>query len=219
MDDAISRTERRKLLTRANLLAAGEQQISTTGLARLSIHTTTELADVALGTFYNHFANKDELVEEILGRDRRRLSSAIQEQQQRAHDPIEQIAATVATCLWRAVLEPGWARFAAEFWAVGRWPTDNDEPWLLAPVLAAGIASGELTVEDPDLALGAVRDLLGGLLRRYAASADHITDGVMLRQGVANALQILGAGHLDIQRATLWAESHPLQLSAFEEVA
>ncbi|GEM_PF-1691009 len=219
MADPITRTERRKLLTRANLLAACEQQISTAGLAGLSIQTTTELADVALGTFYNHFANKEELVEEVLTRDNQRMHGAIRALQDRARDDVERVAAVVATCVWRAVREPGWARFAAEFWSQGRWPTDDLHESQLVPALRSGLASGDFDVADGSLAIVGARDMVGGLLRQYADEDGAVADELLLRYAVGTVLRMFGASAQAIQDTTRWALEHPLTTAEFEEVA
>ena len=56
-----TRTDRRKVRTRAALLAAGQELIREGRDASASIQTITDLADVGFGSFYNHFATKDEL--------------------------------------------------------------------------------------------------------------------------------------------------------------
>jgi len=55
------RIDRRKVRTRAALIAAGQQLIREGLDAHASIQNITDLADVGFGSFYNHFATKDEL--------------------------------------------------------------------------------------------------------------------------------------------------------------
>jgi AcrR family transcriptional regulator len=52
--------------TRQQLLSAAHRLIVEKGVAGLRIAEITEQADVALGSFYNHFATKDELVEAVV---------------------------------------------------------------------------------------------------------------------------------------------------------
>ncbi len=52
--------------TRQQLLDAAHGLIVEKGVAGLRIAEITERADVALGSFYNHFASKDELVEAVV---------------------------------------------------------------------------------------------------------------------------------------------------------
>ncbi|RYJ04976.1 MAG: TetR/AcrR family transcriptional regulator, partial [Actinomycetales bacterium] len=57
-----TRFDRRKARTRAALVGAA-QELLAQGLTNVSIQEVTESADVGLGSFYNHFASKDELFE------------------------------------------------------------------------------------------------------------------------------------------------------------
>jgi AcrR family transcriptional regulator len=52
--------------TRQALLKAGHELIVEKGVAGLRIAEITERADVALGSFYNHFATKEDLVEAVV---------------------------------------------------------------------------------------------------------------------------------------------------------
>ena len=55
------RQDRRKVRTRAALLAAAQQLVREGRDASASIQTITDLADVGFGSFYNHFESKEEL--------------------------------------------------------------------------------------------------------------------------------------------------------------
>lgn len=61
-----TRHDRRRAQTREVLVAAGRSLIASRGLAELRIQDITEEADVALGTFYNYFPSKRELVEAVI---------------------------------------------------------------------------------------------------------------------------------------------------------
>jgi AcrR family transcriptional regulator len=56
----VTRTERRKARTRANLIRAAQQLIAD-GRTNVAILDITQLADVGMGSFYNHFESKEEL--------------------------------------------------------------------------------------------------------------------------------------------------------------
>jgi AcrR family transcriptional regulator len=55
------RTLRKRERTRGELVAAAERLVAARGLDALSIDEITEEADVAKGTFYTHFEDKDDL--------------------------------------------------------------------------------------------------------------------------------------------------------------
>lgn len=75
---AIGRRERKKLQTRRALAAAGLRLFAERGFDETTIEDITEAADVARGTFFRHFATKEEVVlpdkSELLGRLRRALA-------------------------------------------------------------------------------------------------------------------------------------------------
>ncbi|MBL7633420.1 TetR/AcrR family transcriptional regulator [Frankia sp. CN6] len=62
MADSPNRLELRKARTRAALIQAAQQLIAE-GQAHAPIAAITEAADVGLGTFYNHFESREQLVE------------------------------------------------------------------------------------------------------------------------------------------------------------
>ncbi|MEC3918498.1 TetR/AcrR family transcriptional regulator [Nocardia sp. CDC160] len=60
-----TRTDRRRERTRNALLGAARKFLSE-GRSAVSIQEITEAADVGFGSFYNHFASKDELFDEAV---------------------------------------------------------------------------------------------------------------------------------------------------------
>ena len=62
----VGRMERRRALTRARLLEAAYDVISTAGVDAAKIKDITDRADVGFGTFYNYFDSKDELAGQVL---------------------------------------------------------------------------------------------------------------------------------------------------------
>ena len=72
-----TRTDRQRLRTRRLLLDAGRTLIAAKGVAGLRIQDITEEADVALGSFYNYFQSKEELLEAVITESLSDLTSAI----------------------------------------------------------------------------------------------------------------------------------------------
>ena len=67
----------RRARTRARLLTAGRRHIADRGVAALRIADITQKAGVALGSFQNHFATKDELVEAVVTESLEALAAEI----------------------------------------------------------------------------------------------------------------------------------------------
>jgi len=60
-----NRAGRRRLRTRAALLAAGREVFASQGVDATTIQDITEAADVAKGSFYNHFDSKRSILEAV----------------------------------------------------------------------------------------------------------------------------------------------------------
>lgn len=61
-----TRADRRRRRTRSRLLAAARELFAEQGVGETRIGEITERADVAAGSFYNHFSDKAEIVEALL---------------------------------------------------------------------------------------------------------------------------------------------------------
>lgn len=94
-----SRATRRRERTRAAILAAARRLCAEGGAGNLTVADIAEAADVGVGTFYYHFATKDDvlvaLMEEFMGR----VAEAIAERRAVATDPIDRLRKGYAVCL------------------------------------------------------------------------------------------------------------------------
>lgn len=86
----LSRRERRKSATREALIKAAQDVIATKGVYLAVIEEITERADVAKGSFYQYFRNRDELLDVLLTRRLEELRTRIE-----AIPPMD----TLAACL------------------------------------------------------------------------------------------------------------------------
>ena len=60
------RNDRRRARTRRALLDAARRVIGRQGVENVTIQEITDEADVGFGSFYNHFATKEDLLQELL---------------------------------------------------------------------------------------------------------------------------------------------------------
>jgi AcrR family transcriptional regulator len=63
---ALTRNERRRAQTRARLLAAGRKLFAAQGFEQTTIRDIAGDADTALGSFYNHFGTKEDVLAALL---------------------------------------------------------------------------------------------------------------------------------------------------------
>jgi len=105
-----TRAERQKERTRRRLVDTARALIAERGVAGLRIHEITDRADVALGSFYNHFADKDELVEAVVGESLAELAAATVPPEDADIDPAEVVAGAIIRFLKLPALDPDFAR-------------------------------------------------------------------------------------------------------------
>jgi AcrR family transcriptional regulator len=84
----LTRAERRRLATRTSLLDAARALFAERGLHETSIAAIAERADVGLGTFYLHFADKDDLLAAILADDEERIARRIAQETSTITSPL-----------------------------------------------------------------------------------------------------------------------------------
>lgn len=104
-----SRTQRRRDQTRAALLAAGRRLLSERGIGEVTIQQITDAADVAKGSFYNHFDSREALQRAAAAAALEEIGAANDRNvEQQESDSARVIAAslysTLRTCLHDPVL-------------------------------------------------------------------------------------------------------------------
>jgi AcrR family transcriptional regulator len=103
---ALSRRDRRKLETRQALLDATHTLLASRNLDTLSVDEIAMRADVAKGTFYNYFADKDALARELAARVRVRLEDEIARANAQVEDPIARVARALCCVMRFGLREP-----------------------------------------------------------------------------------------------------------------
>jgi AcrR family transcriptional regulator len=185
------RVQRRKARTRAALLAAARRLFAANGVDSTTIAEIADEADVAVGSFYNHFATKDDLLAALLETSLSEQRRALETRQAQVGDPAEMIS-------------------IAHRHLVGVGSSDPDLAWLLVRLdtshriaktvlwqsassdLAAGIAAGRFDVRNPDVALIAsggaliavIHAVLEGEVTAELASAH--AEGVLRSLGISS---------------------------------
>jgi AcrR family transcriptional regulator len=180
-----TRRERRRAQTRTELLAATRALLAEGGSSAVRISDVTARTDLALGSFYSHFASKEEAVEaaveEVIGD----LADRILVASQHLEDPAEAMsvgirlvvglcASNVEVARLLVNLDESQARF------------DSVAGSQALAVIEAGVAAGRFDIDDPGLVLtiatGAVlatiRNVLAG---RHGADADVGVAVLLLR--------------------------------------
>ncbi len=152
MSDAIPlRPDRRRVRNRAALLGAAETLFAARGVDAVSVDEIVGAADLAKGTFYNHFADKDALAREIQRGVRSDAETRVDEINASVVDPAARVARALAVFAKFALEHPTRARVMTR---LSSRATDVESPLnrgLLADV-TAGIRAARFTASSRDTA-------------------------------------------------------------------
>ena len=95
MAEAMGRRERKKMLSRQAILKAAQQQFATRGYKETSVADIMNAADLGIGTFYNYFESKEEVLMCLLGSLVEAVGSAIEERRQAGESSVKLLAAGI----------------------------------------------------------------------------------------------------------------------------
>lgn len=136
-----NRMDRRRARTREALVRAGLRLFGTRSVDGVSIDEIVGAADVAKGSFYNHFADKDALAHEVGRQVRRGVEELVAEINRDVADPAERVARALCALVRQAVREPGAIRAAHRLFPAGAVPDAPMNRGVRADI-QAGLAAG-----------------------------------------------------------------------------
>ena len=186
-----TRTDRRRERTRGKLTDATRELIAEKGVSGLRIQEITERADVALGSFYNHFDSKEAVVEAVIAESLQGITETL------AANPVEDAAELVSIAVRRFV---GLAYSDPEFASVVVHLNHADALFGVAVHPAArtavqrGITENRFDVPDLEVSVTAI---LGGALAIMRAIVDGRLGKDAERNYAEAALRALGVAPAD----------------------
>lgn len=186
---APSKHEERKARTRAALIKAAQRVIAD-GRENVALLEITQIADVGMGSFYNHFASKDELFQAAVDDALEAHADLLDRLAEDFDDPAEVFAQSFRLTgrlhrlvpeLSRVLLSNGPALISSERGLAPRALRDIEN----------GVATGRFSVADPQVALLLAA---GGVLALGQALHDDPTrdDAVTTDQMATDLLRMLG---------------------------
>lgn len=104
----LKRVERRQLRNRKALLAAARKLIHEKGVDTATMQEITEIADVGVGTMYNYFRSKDDLIRQIVREDMNHLVEWTLESIDPSFDPVRQAGYNYWRFLQKLSKDPLW---------------------------------------------------------------------------------------------------------------
>jgi AcrR family transcriptional regulator len=158
------RHERRKARTRAMLLAAARRLFAAKGAEATTIAEIAEEADIGVGSFYNHFRTKDEVLAALLSEALSEQLRLLQLRQQQVEDPAERVAIAHRHLVGAAREDPDWGRLLVRLELSHRVTASVLREAALRD-LQEGRAAGRFVVNDTDVALQASGGALIGVIQ------------------------------------------------------
>ena len=152
---APTRTDLRRERTRRKLIDTGRALIAERGVAGLRIQEITGRADVALGSFYNHFATKDDLVEAVVSESLSLLASTAVPDPEVDIDPAEVVVGAIIRFMRLADADPEFARLLVHLNHADALFAAAVHPYARV-ALERGIESGRFYVPDLEVTLTVV---------------------------------------------------------------
>jgi AcrR family transcriptional regulator len=194
---APTRADRRRERTRGRLLTAARALFAEHGVAETRIGDITERADVGAGSFYNHFSDKDEIVEAVLSELTEEQGALVDQLTAEIEDPAAVVAYAHRHFVRLAMTDRAFGRLLIQFDASHRLLQQALGPRALRDI-QSGIDSGRFSVEDPASALFASGGALFGTLV-------GVVDGLLGDRAdelhAAAVLRMLGVTKADAARA------------------
>lgn len=161
---APTRATRRREQTRRRLLEAARELFARQGVDATRINEITERADVGFGSFYNHFSDKDGIVEAVLRESTEDQGAVVDALTSGLDDPAEVVAVAHRHFVRLARRDPTWG------WLLVRLDVSHR---LMREALGhrairdleRGVEAGRFEVADPALTLNATGGALLGVMR------------------------------------------------------
>lgn len=202
------RVQRRKARTRAGLLAAARELYAAQGLERTTIAQIAERADVAIGSFYNYFRTKEELLDALLEAELAKQQALLELRQAHVDDPAEKISVAHRHLVRAAQSDSDWA------WLLVRLEVPFRAAWSVLGEsaradLRLAIDAGRFHLDDPTLALNASGGALFAVIHAQLVGECSEQPDVLHAEGVLRSFGLERAEAAEIARRPLPEASGP----------
>lgn len=147
---------------------AARALITEKGVAGLRISEITGRADVALGSFYNHFESKEDLVEAVVADSLQALAEALATRSTADQDPAELVCFAIRRFVGLAYDDPPFAQLVVHLNHADALFVTAVHP-AARSALELGVESGRFDVADVEVAVTAI---VGGALALMRAIVD-----------------------------------------------
>jgi AcrR family transcriptional regulator len=204
------RVERRKQRTRADLLAAARQLFAARGMEHTTIAQIAEHADIAIGSFYNYFKTKEDLLDALLAEELSKQLTLLERRQAHVQDPAEKISVAHRHLVRVAQSDSDWA------WLLVRLEVPFRVAWSVLGSSArsdlhSAIETGRFHVTDPVLALNASGGALFAVIHAQLVGELSEQADVLHAEGVLRSFGLNRSEAAEIARRPLPEPTHPAE--------
>lgn len=192
---SVDRATRRRLQTRAKLVAAARELIARKGVEGITIQQITETADVGFGSFYNHFASKEALFDAVMSETVEAWGHALDALVQYSDDSAEILAASIRYSLKRVASEPTWGWF---IYRIAPWMLETRSGLVgrMRARIRRGLEAGRFRSGDSEIL---ILSAAGGIIATISAIL-HGQIGADAPERIAvQCLVLCGLGESDAQ--------------------
>jgi AcrR family transcriptional regulator len=185
---APDRFSRARLKTRRKLIDAAHRIIGRKGVEATTINDITEEADVGLGSFYNHFSSKEELVKVVFADRVEELGKIFDNISSTVSDPALVVSYIQRIFLEKVRTDTAWGWFAVHA-EIALQQMDIAFSERARKDLQRGVEQGRFTIESVDIA---VRLIMATLLALTRAMLESRQDPEVIVRSIELQLRMLG---------------------------
>ncbi len=196
------RVQRRQARTRAGLIAAAQRLFAAKGIEATTIAEIAEEADIAVGSFYNYFETKEDLLTALLASALEEQLALLQERQAAVEDPAEKISVAHRHLVDLAASDPNLAWLLVRFEVphrIGQAALGE----AARKDIQAGIEAGRFTLENPELALQASGGALVAVIHSVLLGELDPACDVEYAAGILRSLGLPAADAAEIAKRPL----------------
>ncbi len=185
----VGRHGRRRAATRAALIQAAQQLIAE-GRTDVSIATITERADVGFGSFYNHFATKEQLFSEAFAEAMDGFSLSLGRLIEDVADMARAVSIGFRIIGRVAQIAPGFASLVTQS-GVATLQFGGSLHQASVDLIERGIRAGRFSLPNADVAYSAIGGALLGVVSYLLSESDEDM-GAQIDALAVGALRLLG---------------------------
>lgn len=164
--EAVGRRERKAERTRRSILDAARDQMAAGGPESVTISAITDRADLGLGTFYNYFKSRDELIDAVILDVVETLGRRLDDLTRDMADAAEVYSFSLRHLMHTAVSDPIWGWFVVRLGIAQEGLLSALGP-RAARDIQKGVDSGRFDVSDVPLASAMTFGALLAAMHRY----------------------------------------------------